>query len=147
MFFKNLYSPIKDCIEDDFENEVGSLSLKIISSLKHQGINVKASAIRHTNGKNEGIFEPEFHFSQLNHLYLKAKLRTTDKLEGTLSGKILDLEGYLTAKQKKDKQFLQVGVNYLNKKYGSFNLKITSPNIITNEERHFGFYGACVLFF
>jgi len=133
-FFKELYSSIEDTLDEDFikmdaENVGANVGLKFISNISNdKGIKIKATGFRHPNGiKVEGVLAPQFDFKKL-YLSLKSKLRTTERYSSTLSysnffGSTLSL----TVKHEDDNQFIEPGINYLHKDYGSVNFNICVP--------------------
>jgi hypothetical protein len=135
--FKNLYQQVKETIEDDFidpfdKKKIGNnVSLKIKSSLKTPCGLIKAEGSTHPNGSDvDGTIEPEFKFPDYD-VVLKGKLQTNNNFEGTINFNNYLLKGttwFETTKlNESGDTSLEAGVNYLNKDYGSFNFKLSSP--------------------
>jgi len=152
-FFKKLYSSQKETIEDDFleldDEKVGeTLGVKFINTFKHSyGSLVKVTAHKHPSARSvEGTIEPELKFEDYT---LKAKLQTSNKFEATLTAADKLTKGataFITGKcelgPETSKNTVEVGVDYLNKEYGSVNLKFMAPT--TLETSNMELYGAFV---
>jgi len=108
---------------------------------------VKVTAHKHPSARSvEGTIEPELKFEDYT---LKAKLQTSNKFEATLSAADKLTKGataFITGKcelgPETSKNTVEVGVDYLNKEYGSVNLKFVTP--ITLETSSMELYGAFV---
>jgi len=152
-FFKKLYSSQKETIEDDFleldDEKVGdTLGVKFINTFKHShGTLVKVTAHKHPSAKSvEGTIEPEI---KCDDYIVKAKLQTSNKFEATISavdkltkGATAFITGKCELGPETSKNTVDVGVDYLNKDYGSLNLKFSTP--ITLETSSMELYGAFV---
>jgi len=154
-FFKKLYTQQKETVDDDFpelgKDKVGdNLGLKLISNFKSESFTFKATGFKHPNGKQvEGTLEPEVKLSKA--LTLKGKFITTNKFEETLSidgdkvlkGSTFFLTGKGDLSDSTDpKHSFEVGFDYLNKEFGSLNLKFISP--VSLDSKNFELYSAFV---
>jgi len=150
-FFKKLYSLQKETLDDDFpedekDKEGPNLGLKIITTLKHEkGVTIKATGFKHPNGNEvEGTLEPEIKLNK--DVTLRGKIQTSNKYEATISlNDKLAVGSTLFATGKCEfgttsKQSVEVGLDYLNKDYGSVNLKLMSP--ISFDYKDLEIYGA-----
>jgi hypothetical protein len=144
-FFKNLYKQQKETIDDDFpeleDDKVGdNLGFKVVTNLKNDCVTFKTTGFKHPNGSDvEGTLEPELRLKDYD-LVLKGKFQTSNKFESTLSLNDKLVKGatlFVTGKAEvtdKPKQSLEVGVDYINKDFGTFNLKVISPSTFDTKD-------------
>jgi len=137
-FFKNLYKVQKETIDDDFpeleEDKIGeNLGFKVVTNLKNESVSFKTTGFKHPNGSDvEGTLEPELRLKDYD-VTLKGKFQTSNKFESTISLNDKLVKGstlFVTGKAEvtdKPKQTLELGFDYMNKDFGSFNLKLISP--------------------
>jgi len=139
-FFKKLYQNQKDILTEDFpeledDSKIGDhLGFKVITNLKKDFMTFKTTGFKAPNGNDvEGTLEPELKFSEYD-IILKGKIQTTNKYEATLSLNDKVVKGstvFVTGRAEvgdKPKKTLEFGVDYLNKEYGSLNLKVITPH-------------------
>jgi len=146
-FFKKLYTSQKELIDDDFpelDNEkIGdNLGLKLITHLKNpsNGFTFKTTGFKHPNGDEvDGTLESEIKCSNYD-LTLKGKFQTSNKYEATLSLNDKLVKGstlFVTGRAElgsKPKETVELGFDYLNKEYATFNLKFISPFSFKTED-------------
>jgi len=149
-FFKKLYSSVKETIEDDFidtndDKKIGeNVGLKFATTIKSGGALIKANGTSHNNGNTvEGTIEPELKFQDLT---LKGKFQTNNMLEASVlfNDKLMKGSTVFVTGKVDDKlaTSVEVGLDYLDKQYGSLNLKVISPTEFDMEK--VDVYGAAV---
>jgi hypothetical protein len=131
LFYKKLYQPIKDTLEEDYpdlnpkligdgKNNVG---LKLVHILKTQnGLKLKTTHSRDPNSNFTTLLEPELKISKYN-LTCEGKLGTDRKFQGTLS--LVDLG-------TKGSKFFVRGLSEEGKLSGEFGFEFKNNSLSVN---------------
>jgi len=145
-FFKKLYTLQKETLDDDYleldKKKIGNnVGVKLITNLKCDCGNIKTTGFKHPNGEEvDGTVEPEFKIKDYD-LTVKGKLQTSNRFESTVSlndyitkGTTFFLTGKCEVLAVGNKSSVEVGFDYLNKDYGSLNLKLISPTTFNTDD-------------